>query len=111
MMPPETIAIINIVASLLIVGVSIPLVLRKITMNHFYGIRFPQSFKSNEAWYEINEYGGKALIVSMLPNIGYGIYGVIYQPSSYNMVSLLLIVGSLSLACLVSFVKARKFTA
>ncbi|MHC1724416.1 MAG: SdpI family protein [Syntrophobacteraceae bacterium] len=42
---------------------SIPLILRKIPMNHLYGIRIQKAFVSQRNWYEINAYGGKLLLV------------------------------------------------
>ncbi|MDC0088066.1 SdpI family protein [Akkermansiaceae bacterium] len=110
MMPPETTALINILMALLIIGVSIPLIFRKIPMNRFYGVRFAKSFKSEKAWYEINEYGGKALIVCMIPNFLYGIYGLIQKPLSYTLISTIVIVISVILAALMIFIKARKVT-
>lgn len=56
-------ALSNIVVAFLIIGISIPLALRKIPMNHIYGVRFKKSFVSEENWYTINKYGGKQLIL------------------------------------------------
>lgn len=58
------VAIGSLVISLACVGLSIPAILRKIPMNKMYGVRFRQCFKSDEAWYEINAYGGKALLAA-----------------------------------------------
>ncbi len=38
----------------IIIGISIPLVLCKIPMNHIYGVRFSKSYESEDNWYEIN---------------------------------------------------------
>jgi uncharacterized membrane protein len=61
---------LNIFYSILLIGtglvmaiIAYPLVKRKIKMNHMYGVRFPQSFYSEESWYKINEYGGKLLMI------------------------------------------------
>ena len=54
-----TIALSDIFAGLLVLGVNIPLILRKVPRNGIYGMRFRASMKSDEAWYAINEYGGK----------------------------------------------------
>lgn len=56
-----------------IIGISIPLVMRKIPMNHIYGVRFSKSFESENNWYKINEYGGKKLIIWAIPLIMIGI--------------------------------------
>ena len=57
-----TFGLTNLLSGLLFIALGIPLVKRKVPMNHFYGARFPQSFKSREAWYAINEHGGRLLI-------------------------------------------------
>ena len=46
-----------------IVLLSIPLALRLVPRNHVYGVRIPKAFQSEEAWYEINAYGGRLLLV------------------------------------------------
>src|SRR5262249_16290856 len=46
-----------------IFALSVPLIYRKVPMNHFYGIRLRESFVSKEQWYDINAYGGRKLAV------------------------------------------------
>jgi hypothetical protein len=43
-------AIVHIIVALVIIGVSLPLVKRKIKRNQWYGIRIPEAFKSEERW-------------------------------------------------------------
>jgi len=54
-------AFIHLFVGLLMIAVCRPLVRRKIKMNHWYGIRIPAAFESEERWFEINEYGGRLL--------------------------------------------------
>jgi hypothetical protein len=42
--------------------VSVPLVLRQVPMNRYYGIRMPKAFISEKNWYEVNAYGGKLFL-------------------------------------------------
>ncbi|HXH64737.1 MAG TPA: SdpI family protein [Mariprofundaceae bacterium] len=42
--------------------VSLPLVMRLVPMNRFYGVRLPEAFASSRNWYEINAYGGRLLL-------------------------------------------------
>lgn len=63
----------NIVTGLLVIAISIPLVLGKVSMNRIYGIRFKKSYASNELWYKINAHGGKLLIIWSVPLILSGI--------------------------------------
>jgi uncharacterized membrane protein len=105
----EIYALVNIGIALLLMALSIPLIFRKVPMNHFYGIRFPQSFKSNEAWYEINKFGGKALLVSSLPVFVSGIYGLFQKHEDYFLIGTVIMVASLGSACLISYLKARNY--
>lgn len=50
-------------AGLVVIGISIPLILRRIPMNAFYGVRIPKAFVSDANWYAINAYGGRVLAV------------------------------------------------
>lgn len=57
----------NIFVSLLVIGISIPLVMEKIPMNEIYGIRFGKSFEANETWYKVDKFGGRQLIIWAIP--------------------------------------------
>ena len=71
--PIKIIGVSNIMVGMLVVAISIPLVTNKVPMNQIYGIRFKQSFESQEKWYEINRYGGRQLIVWSIPLILLGV--------------------------------------
>lgn len=65
----------DILFGTLLFGLSLPLVLRKVPMNDFYGIRIPAAFESERLWYDINAYGGRQLAAwSWLP-IAAGVAG------------------------------------
>ncbi|HPR64167.1 MAG TPA: SdpI family protein [Thermoanaerobaculia bacterium] len=51
-----------ILISFVLIGLSIPLLHRKIPMNQWYGVRIPQSLESEERWYAINEMGAREMI-------------------------------------------------
>ncbi len=59
---------------------SIPLILRKVPMNHAYGIRIRKAFVSESNWYEINAYGGKLLLVFGLFLLAIGWLGQDFAP-------------------------------
>lgn len=82
--------------------------MRKVPMNRIYGVRFPQSFRSKTTWYEINEYGGKALLISSLLILLSGIFGLILKPHNYSLVGTVVLVVSVIAACLFSYIKARQ---
>lgn len=41
---------------------ALPLMLRLVPINSFYGARFEQSFRSKDAWYAINAFAGRLLL-------------------------------------------------
>ena len=68
--------IINSAGALLIIGASLPLAMRKVKMNDFYGIRSGKAFKSRDNWYSINAYGGKQLIAWSIPMLAAGLVSI-----------------------------------
>ena len=85
-------ALLNIISAVLIIGISIPLVLRKIKMNYWYGIRIKESFISEDNWYIINEYGGKQMIIWSVPLFIAGI-SCLFIPISNAKGAWLLMIG------------------
>jgi hypothetical protein len=51
-----------IISGLIFVSTSIPLVLRKIPPNSFYGVKVPKAYESPELWYKLNAKGGRIMI-------------------------------------------------
>jgi len=68
-----TIGISWTLAGFLCIGLAIPLVRGRVGRNSFYGVRFPQSFQSDDAWFAINRFGGKRMIAWSIPLILVGI--------------------------------------
>lgn len=52
-----------LMSHIFIILVSIPLFLKKIPPNRFYGVRVPLSMKSEANWYFVNSIGGRWLII------------------------------------------------
>jgi hypothetical protein len=52
---------------LIVIGLAIPLVRGQIGRNGLYGVRFPQSFQSDDARYAINRFGGRCMIAWAVP--------------------------------------------
>jgi hypothetical protein len=71
----------------LVIAVSIPLLLGKITMNHVYGFRIRKAFESGENWYAINAYGAKALIGWAFIVMAIGIGCLYIEPQHVLMVA------------------------
>ena len=46
----------------LIALISVPLLLKKVPPNRWYGVRVPAAFASTENWYAINQFGSRRLL-------------------------------------------------
>jgi hypothetical protein len=57
---------------------SVPLVLRRVPMNHVYGVRIAKAFVSDRNWYEINAYGGRLLLV-------FGVFLVVFSVAAWPL--------------------------
>ena len=56
--------IMHIMAGLILTGLAVPLIARRIPMNRWYGVRVRKSFSSDANWYAINHMGGWWLLVA-----------------------------------------------
>jgi hypothetical protein len=79
-----------IAAGLLTIGLAIPLLQGKIGRNALYGARFRKSFQSDDAWFAINRYGAKRMILWALPMILVGITTLTIPLQSRPVFALLL---------------------
>jgi len=94
------IVVIHLLASVLVISLSVPLIRRKVKMNHWYGVRIPASFVSDEAWYDINHYGGRLLFYWGLAIAGTAGFGAFLKEQNwiiYNWTALVVILGGLAL--------------
>ena len=93
-------AILHGGAALLAIGLSLPLMKRKIKRNQWYGVRSPEAFKSEARWLEINQYGGRLLlrwgiVIAVMAGIGLPLAKK-YWPD-YLCGSLVVILGGLGM--------------
>jgi uncharacterized membrane protein len=65
----------------LIVVLAVPLLLRRVPMNHAYGVRVREAFVSQSNWYAINAFGGKCLLAVGLLLLAVGYFGRAFAPS------------------------------
>lgn len=49
----------DLLTGLLFIGLAIPLILRKVARNRWYGVRISKAFASEANWYAINAVGGR----------------------------------------------------
>ena len=79
----------------LLVVVALPLALRLVPMNRFYGVRIPEAFESDERWYDINAFGGRALAVYGLVLFAFALATRDIAPSPRSPWSIAYMVGPL----------------
>jgi hypothetical protein len=57
------VVVIHLIAAFVAIIVAVPLARRRVKMNQWYGVRIPAAFESEDAWFDINQYGSRLLIV------------------------------------------------
>jgi hypothetical protein len=97
------VAVINILTGMVFILISIPLVKRRVKMNHLYGFRISKAFESEENWYNINAYGGKQLFIWSILIILVGIICLVI-PITESM-GLIAAVGPMTLGVLITIIK------
>jgi len=55
--------ILFVLASLFLVGLSIPLAQGRVKPNRIYGVRLPLTLNNPDMWYKVNAYVGRVLLV------------------------------------------------
>jgi uncharacterized membrane protein len=103
--------IVHLLAAIVAVTASVPLIQKRVKMNHWYGVRIPASFASEEAWFDINRYGGRLLLAWGLAIAATAIGGAFLERKdwvAYNWTSLVIILGGLTLVLVKILAYARK---
>ena len=77
-------------AGLLLIGLSVPLIRRKVRPNAWYGFRVRQTLADPEVWYAANAYAGKYLL-------GIGVITVLTAGGLYRVAGITL--DAYALAC------------
>lgn len=91
---------VHLSIGLLAMAVSVPLVRRKIKANPWFGVRIPAAFESEEAWFAINEYGGRLLRLWGSTMVLTAIVGAVLKWQywfAYNFAAMIVVVGGLGL--------------
>ena len=102
---------ILLIAAVVPILFSLPLVLRKVKMNGIYGIRISESFRSEARWYQINRFGGVLFLLWGLALGACGVVGLTIQSSEqvkFNIISLAVIFVGLTIVTIGIFVYAAK---
>jgi hypothetical protein len=107
-----------IIGGLLLTGLSIPLMLKKIKPNALYGFRIQQTLDDPEVWYRVNAYSGKWLLAAGLATILVSV-GLYFIPGLsldwYASLCALIVLGLLAIGFIASYrqiarLKAEKQT-
>jgi uncharacterized membrane protein len=85
-----TIGISWTLIGLLCIALSIPLIRGHIGRNALYGVRFPESFESDEVWFAINRFGGKRLAIWSVPLVIVGLVSFFLPLQSNTALTLVL---------------------
>jgi uncharacterized membrane protein len=101
-----------IISGLLMLALSIPLILRRVPPNPFYGFRVPATLADSELWYDVNAYAGRRLA---LTGVGIAAAAVLLPAiipaisiDVYAIAVLVVVLGLLIPALATSFVYSRK---
>ena len=81
----------------LLAVLSLPLVLRMVPMNRFYGIRIPKAFVSDSNWYAINAHGGRVFIAYGVALVTFGLLARDLAPPPTSIWTAVFIVGPMVL--------------
>lgn len=95
------VALVNLLAAVVVIVISVPLIRRKVKMNYWYGVRIPATFASEEAWFDINHYAGRLLLIWGLVLATTATVGVFLTRQHwvvYNRTALAIILGGLAIA-------------
>lgn len=108
-----TLLVVYIASGLLLSGLSLPLIWRRVPPNIWYGFRVKATLEDPEVWYPANEYTGKwmlgiGLLTILVAVAGYFVIGT--NVAVYASIVGGAVVGSLLVAVIKSFLYLRRLT-
>ncbi len=106
----NTLGIILIVVGAVFVALAYPLRVGRVKMNRLYGMRFPQSYYSEESWYKINAYGGRLLLIWAILVMVAGIVLTAVPVSVSRETVLIALVVTFFIPVIITYSYARNFT-
>jgi hypothetical protein len=80
------VALVILSSGLLAFLLSLPLVYRKVPMNHWYGFRIEEAFESKQRWYDINAFGGRQMAAWSWLIIATGTVGLFIHHPGYFLI-------------------------
>ena len=103
--------ITDLIVSLLLISVAVPLLTNQVGLNRLYGVRIRKSLATPENWYLINHYGAKQLVLwssASLVATGAGFFLPIEEASPLFWACVFLPVVAALPACLLTLWFARR---
>jgi hypothetical protein len=87
--PPELLALVTLLLPLVTIAISIPLVMRKVPPNLWYGFRTRKTLSDTSLWYEANYRGGLNLIIaSVIALIARVIFTQMFEPETAGLATM-----------------------
>ncbi len=93
--------------ALLIFLICLPLYLRKIRKNYFYGFRIPKAFESDGNWYKINRFGAGAMMWWAIAVAVWGILAYFIPPRDAQLFTTIGLVSAF-IPILITIIYARQ---
>src|SRR5690348_878345 len=106
--------ILYLITGLMFMGISIPLIQRKIKPNPWYGFRVPKTLQDERIWYQANAYSGVLLFLSgtitAIAAIALIPLAWLFRlgPEGYGLACTAVMMGSLTWTLILSFRYLRK---
>ena len=103
---------LDVAVGVLVILLALPLYRGKVGRNWVYGVRFRASFASDEAWYAINRYGARQLMLwsSLLVILGGVVLLLPLENRPWLPIALVLLPAALLLPpCVLSYRYARRY--
>ena len=106
--PLGTMNLLTLVLPLVNVAVAMPLALRKVPPNRWYGFRTKRTLSDTQFWYEVNSRGGMNLVVASAIALAARFFLMqTMDPAIASFVSMAVLVGAMLIACFLSMTQVK----
>jgi hypothetical protein len=80
----KLIAIGDLQVGIVLFFINLPLALRQVPMNQWYGIRIRAAFESDQRWYDINAFGGRQFAIWSWLMTAFGVTGFFVSSAHFD---------------------------
>jgi len=106
--PLGTMNLLTLVLPLVNVAVAVPLALRKVPPNRWYGFRTKRTLSDTQFWYEVNSRGGMNLVIASAIALAARFFLMqTMDPAIASFVSMAVLVGAMLFACYLSMTQLK----